>query len=62
VMRGRLSRPGLGSGTAASSARQIADSLMLGYVDPNAVIDGGQTVLVESWLQVCTAAHRAFTA
>jgi acyl carrier protein len=46
----------------AGSARQIADSLMLGYVDPNAVIDGGQTVLVESWLQVCTAAHRLFTA
>ena len=44
------------------STRQVSDSLMLGYVDPFAVIDEGRTVLVESWLQVCADAYRALAA
>jgi hypothetical protein len=44
------------------STRQLSDSLMMGYVDPFAVIDEGRTVLVDSWLQVCSDAYRAFAA
>jgi hypothetical protein len=44
------------------STRQLTDSLMMGYVDPEAVMDDGLTVRLESWLAVCREAYRTFSA
>ncbi len=40
------------------SARQITEKLVLGYVDPLAMAEPGQPVLVNSWLQLCATACR----
>jgi acyl carrier protein len=43
------------------SVQKITEGLLLGYVDPLAMAEPGQPVLVDSWLQLCAAAYRMLT-
>ncbi len=42
------------------NVRKITEGLVVGYVDPLAMAEPGQPVLVDSWLQLCATAYRMF--
>jgi hypothetical protein len=42
------------------NVKKVTEGLLVGYVDPLAMAEPGQPVLVDSWLQLCATACRMF--